>query len=66
MITQETKQLIEKSVQPKNKSVIKVEDLHKSFGKNNEILKGVNLSVRQGENLVVLGKSGSGKSVTIK
>ena len=58
--------MIEKSVQPKNKSVIKVEDLHKSFGKNNEILKGVNLSVRQGENLVVLGKSGSGKSVTIK
>ena len=39
--------------------------LHKSFGKN-DILKGVNISVKKGENLVVLGKSGSGKSVTIK
>jgi phospholipid/cholesterol/gamma-HCH transport system ATP-binding protein len=47
-------------------AVIKVTGLHKSFGKNNAILKGVDLTVRKGENLVVLGKSGSGKSVTIK
>jgi phospholipid/cholesterol/gamma-HCH transport system ATP-binding protein len=40
-------------------------DLHKSFGANS-ILKGVNLKVAKGESVVVLGKSGSGKSVTIK
>jgi phospholipid/cholesterol/gamma-HCH transport system ATP-binding protein len=45
--------------------VINIRGLHKSFGKN-DILKGVNINVKKGENLVVLGKSGSGKSVTIK
>ena len=47
-------------------AVIKVRGLYKSFGKNNAVLKGVDLNVREGENLVVLGKSGSGKSVAIK
>jgi phospholipid/cholesterol/gamma-HCH transport system ATP-binding protein len=46
--------------------VIKIKGLYKSFGKNNDVLKGVDLIVNKGENLVVLGKSGSGKSVTIK
>ena len=46
--------------------VIDIKGLYKSFGKNNDILKGVDLFVNKGENLVVLGKSGSGKSVTIK
>ncbi|MEJ7587470.1 MAG: ATP-binding cassette domain-containing protein [Ferruginibacter sp.] len=46
--------------------VINIKGLYKSFGKDNHILKGVDLSVKSGENLVVLGKSGSGKSVTIK
>lgn len=46
--------------------VIMIKGLCKSFGKNNDILKGVDLFVNKGENLVVLGKSGSGKSVTIK
>ena len=45
---------------------IEVNDLHKSFGKNNDILKGVTFRVKAGENLVMLGKSGSGKSITIK
>lgn len=45
--------------------VIDIRDLHKSFG-NNSILKGVTLQVAKGESVVVLGKSGSGKSVTIK
>jgi phospholipid/cholesterol/gamma-HCH transport system ATP-binding protein len=48
-----------------HKPVINISGLHKSFGKN-DILKGVNITVKKGENLVVLGKSGSGKSVTIK
>ncbi|MEO6721184.1 MAG: ABC transporter ATP-binding protein [Ferruginibacter sp.] len=51
--------------EPKTKTVIEVKDLHKSFNKKT-ILNGVNLSVKEGENLVVLGKSGSGKSVFIK
>ena len=46
--------------------VIAIKGLYKSFGKNTDILKGVDLTVKKGENLVVLGKSGSGKSVLIK
>ncbi len=45
--------------------VIIVNKLYKSFG-DNDVLKGFNLDLKKGENLVVLGKSGSGKSVLIK
>lgn len=45
--------------------VIEIKGIYKSFGKN-EVLKGVTFSVNKGENLVVLGKSGSGKSIAIK
>lgn len=57
----------EKESKVKNKTaMIEIKDLHKTFGKNNTILKGVNLTVNKGEDLVILGRSGSGKSVTIK
>lgn len=46
-------------------NVVEIEHLKKSFGKN-EVLKDINLTLAKGENLVVLGKSGSGKSVLIK
>ena len=46
-------------------TVIKIEDLKIKFGKL-EVLKGINLELYKGENLVVLGKSGTGKSVLIK
>ncbi len=46
--------------------IIEIKGLYKSFGKNKDVLKGVNLQVMKGENLVVLGKSGSGKSIAIK
>jgi phospholipid/cholesterol/gamma-HCH transport system ATP-binding protein len=49
-----------------NRPVINIRGLYKSFGKHNEVLKGVDLIVKKGENLVMLGKSGSGKSITIK
>lgn len=48
------------------KPIIEIKGLYKSFGKHNDVLKGVDLTVGAGENLVVLGKSGSGKSIAIK
>lgn len=45
--------------------VIVIKNLQKSFGKN-KVLRGINLTVNKGEDLVILGRSGSGKSVTIK
>ena len=47
------------------KPAIKIENLHKSFGET-EVLKGITIAVNQGEDLVILGRSGTGKSVTIK
>ena len=45
--------------------ILEVRGVWKSFGKK-QVLKGVNLSVMPGESLVVLGGSGSGKSVLLK
>ena len=45
--------------------VIRIEHLFKSFF-DNEVLKGYHMDLFEGENLVVIGKSGSGKSVMIK
>ncbi len=45
--------------------VIEIQNLHKAFGEN-KVLRGFNLKLWQGENLAVMGKSGSGKSVLIK
>lgn len=49
----------------KKKGVIEVNKLSVSFG-DNHVLKEMSLVLNEGENLVVLGKSGSGKSVLIK
>ncbi len=46
-------------------TVIKVEGINKSFG-DNHVLRDFSTQLLKGENLVVLGKSGSGKSVLIK
>ncbi|MBD0293834.1 MAG: ATP-binding cassette domain-containing protein, partial [Flavisolibacter sp.] len=45
--------------------VISMHGLYKSFGENH-VLRGVDLDVHKGENVVVLGRSGTGKSVLIK
>ena len=45
--------------------VIEVENLKKSFD-NNKVLRGVSLKIEKGESYVVIGGSGSGKSVLIK
>ncbi|MBS3811147.1 MAG: amino acid ABC transporter ATP-binding protein [Halanaerobiales bacterium] len=44
--------------------MLKIEDLHKSFG-DNEVLKGVSLSLNKGENKVIIGPSGTGKSTLL-
>src|SRR6056297_1392923 len=46
------------------RTILKIEDLHKSFG-NNEVLKGVSLELKQGENKVIIGPSGTGKSTLL-
>jgi phospholipid/cholesterol/gamma-HCH transport system ATP-binding protein len=45
--------------------VIQIKGLEKSFG-DQEVLTGIDVDLRKGENLIVLGKSGTGKSVLIK
>ncbi|WP_205513487.1 ABC transporter ATP-binding protein [Longitalea arenae] len=49
----------------RTKRVISIRGLHKSFG-TNHVLRGIDLDIFQGENVVVLGRSGTGKSVLIK
>lgn len=49
----------------KQEAVITIRGLHKSFG-DMQVLKGIDMDVFKGENFVVLGRSGSGKSVLIK
>jgi len=46
-------------------SIIEIQNLKKSFG-TNKVLADISLKVNKGENLVILGKSGTGKSVLIK
>ena len=48
-----------------SQTVINVEKLNKAFGENH-VLRDFSMSLKQGENLAILGKSGSGKSVLIK
>lgn len=48
-----------------DKAVIKIRNLKKAFGEQ-QVLKNMSLDLNKGENLIVLGKSGSGKSVLIK
>jgi len=63
-LTIETKQATEAKTND-NDVVIEVEHLQKSF-EENKVLKDINLTLCKGENLVVLGRSGQGKSVTIQ
>ena len=48
-----------------NNPIIEIKDLKKSYG-DNTVLNGFNMVLNKGENLVIMGKSGSGKSVMIK
>jgi phospholipid/cholesterol/gamma-HCH transport system ATP-binding protein len=45
--------------------MIEIKNLYKKFG-SNEVLKGINLTIEKGETIVIIGRSGCGKSVLIK
>ncbi len=49
----------------KNEVVIDIQHVKKSFG-SKDVLKDISLQLKRGENIVVLGRSGTGKSVTIQ
>jgi phospholipid/cholesterol/gamma-HCH transport system ATP-binding protein len=45
--------------------MIEIKDVYKSFG-DNQVLRGVNLTINKGETAVIIGRSGCGKSVLLK
>jgi phospholipid/cholesterol/gamma-HCH transport system ATP-binding protein len=65
MTTNATSIKAEKENKQNDLIVVRMEHLNKSFG-NNHVLRDINLVMNKGENLVILGKSGTGKSVLIK
>jgi len=66
MKTEQTESIVsEVPGKSKKDPVIEINNLYKSFG-TLEVLKDLSLKLYNGENLVVLGKSGTGKSVLIK
>jgi len=52
-------------MEPENNIILKIEDLHKSYGKE-EVLKGVSLDVLEGEVVILVGPSGTGKSTLLR
>ena len=46
--------------------IIKIRDLHKNYEGNIEILKGVNLDIKKGEVISIIGASGGGKSTLLR
>ncbi|WP_159476805.1 ABC transporter ATP-binding protein [Dyadobacter sp. 3J3] len=61
----DSKDLPKQTSTEKPEPVISIKGLYKSFG-DLDVLKGIDFTLQKGENVAVLGKSGSGKSVLIK
>jgi phospholipid/cholesterol/gamma-HCH transport system ATP-binding protein len=61
----ENKTILKNAIGKPGEPVLTIRNLYKSFGTNHVII-NFNMDLYKGENLVVLGKSGSGKSVLIK
>ena len=57
--------IVEQELNHSGRAVVEMVHLKKSFGRNH-VLRDLNLVIHKGENLVILGKSGTGKSVLIK
>lgn len=53
------------STQPSGQTLLEVQDLRKSFG-HLEVLKGLDVAIREGEVVTVIGPSGSGKSTFLR
>ncbi|MBZ9672662.1 amino acid ABC transporter ATP-binding protein [Mesorhizobium sp. ES1-3] len=49
-----------------NAALVRVSDLHKGYGPNLQVLKGLNIEMKAGERLVVIGPSGGGKSTLLR
>jgi ABC-type multidrug transport system ATPase subunit len=53
------------AIDPSTEPLLQVAGVHKAFGRN-QVLRGVDLTVRRGETVAVVGENGSGKSVLLK
>lgn len=60
-----TKKALKTGEHPNHQPLIMFKEVYKSFG-TNKVLNGISFSVNKGENLIILGRSGSGKSVAVK
>lgn len=57
--------MTQKSIIQPGETMISVHDLHKTYG-GRQVLKGINLEIRRGETMVIMGGSGCGKSTLLR